>query len=445
MPFAVDPISAVAEGLTAILRGTKDPIHVITINGSSEGVVNTTNTTWEFAVVLIPGTNTFDIRATFGGLSSLIQTVVITVPVESETPDFWFGVLDRFGLIMALERNPGERNLSYRQRLLDVYQHIGNSSVNGLINAISRELGIKVEDDVFRVAAKGDGAGRKILTNPAIEFTQTGLLFSADQFLQEDVIQVESANLTAQLTATLATDVVEVFTLQGAGIPQEEFSVDDEGVVTFTSESFRGEWLRFSYRKKLSVDTWQQTLQQVVDNINAITLGGVQVFEATVTGDSAREAEGLTRRGRVEIASAAANSGWSPVIVRELWDPEFQERLLNSDATAFNTQLERWARQAQINTRIVWGLTILDVDTWDAETNNRPSGALPHLWDALARRWFAPGETPRFDAIEFMNYGGFNRAGTRALELEGFQQSDFHSGFSHEDDLKVDLVELAEG
>lgn len=445
MPFVVDPISAVAEGLTAILRGTKDPIHVITINGSSEGVVNTTNTTWEFAVVLIPGTNTFDIRATFGGLSSLIQTVTIKVPVESETPDFWFGVLDRFGLVMALERNPGERNLSYRQRLLDVYQHIGNSSVNGLINAISRELGIKVEDDVFRVAAKGDGAGLKILTNSAIEFTQTGLLFSADQFLQEDVIQVESANLTAQLTATLATDVVEVFTLQGAGIPQEEFSVDDEGVVTFTSESFRGEWLRFSYRKKLSVDTWEQTLQQVVDNINAIALGGVQVFEATVTGDSAREAEGLTRRGRVELTTAAANSGWSPVIVRELWDPEFQERLLNSDATAFNTQLERWARQAQINTRIVWGLTILDVDTWDSETNNRPSGALPHLWDALARRWFAPGETRRFDAIEFMNYGGFNRAGTRALELEGFQQSDFHSGFSHEDDLKVDLVELVEG
>jgi hypothetical protein len=49
---------------------------------------------------------------------------------------------DEIGLLLGLQRNPGEKNKSYRARLLDVNVNQANATHDGLINGISRELGI---------------------------------------------------------------------------------------------------------------------------------------------------------------------------------------------------------------------------------------------------------------------------------------------------------------
>lgn len=445
MAFTVDSASTSVRGLTAVLRGTKNPDQAVSVNGSTDGVVNLTSTTWQFTAILSPGANTFEITADNGTIKTLPITETVTLPKEVQTADFWFGTLDRYGIVLALDRNPGERNLSYKNRLLDVFLHPGSSTVNGLINAISREVGILVEDDVLEISAATDSFEQLILENPSVEFTQTAIFVDGDNLIQEDEIQVENADLTLVLTEIPANDDIRVFTLQGNEIPPETYDVDlADQKLTFSSRSLGGTWVRVVYRKRLKVSTWEQTLAQVVSALNSLTLGSAAVVSASSTGDQTRSAEGLASRESASIAAVSILSGWSPVVVRELGDKEFQELLLNSDGTAFETQLERWAEITKVNTRIAWGLTILDVDTWDTEAQSRPSGALPHLWDAIARRWYAGGSSDRLSAVQHLAYGGYDRCGDKELKLEGFKREQFHSGISRGSSLLVDIVEVSE-
>lgn len=50
--------------------------------------------------------------------------------------------LDEFGLLLGIDRLYGERNAAFKERILDVFRKPANSTKQGLINALSRELGI---------------------------------------------------------------------------------------------------------------------------------------------------------------------------------------------------------------------------------------------------------------------------------------------------------------
>lgn len=50
--------------------------------------------------------------------------------------------LDEFGVLLSLPRLPGEKNSEYRTRLWDVYVHRGGAHEIGLVNGLTRELGL---------------------------------------------------------------------------------------------------------------------------------------------------------------------------------------------------------------------------------------------------------------------------------------------------------------
>ena len=54
--------------------------------------------------------------------------------------------LDEMGLLLNLKRLFGERNEDYKKRIIDIFVNPGNSTNTGMINGISRELGLKKED-----------------------------------------------------------------------------------------------------------------------------------------------------------------------------------------------------------------------------------------------------------------------------------------------------------
>jgi len=447
MPFSVDQNSLIADGLTAIITGTKDPVHVISVDGSTAGVTNTSNTSWKFPTVLVPGTNTFKIAASFGGLQTDVETVTITIPILEQVEDFWFGVLDRHGLLLSLPRNRGERNLSYRQRILDVFTHIGNSSVSGLLNSISRELGLKVEDEVVTIGVAKDSFNKDRATSAKIHWRQIGIYLTAEEIVTDETVQIETADLTTDLTnKPFQTESVVLQTLDGIDIPKDQFSVDKDGRVTFTNRAYSGAWIKARYQYWEVVETWQKSLAQFKSGVEAITdSDGNSLFSISVTGDTSRTAEGLTSRDKLAIADETeSTSGWSAVIVRELGDPEFQAKLLNSDGTAFFTELEKWALKAKINSRVLWGLTVLDVDSWDAEEQTRQSGFLPHLRDAKMTQWFARTLTVRYNAMQRFGFGGYDPNGDQKLELDGFRQNQFNSGIGNGNDLEVDITEVIE-
>ena len=108
---------------------------------------------------------------------------------EVELHHVW-NAFDEFALLLGLNRLPGERNQSLKQRILDVFRSPGNSSNQGIANGLSRELGIpksKVEVFSFSQLAHGgallnpDGTPTERMVRYAKEINQT-LKFTWDTF-----------------------------------------------------------------------------------------------------------------------------------------------------------------------------------------------------------------------------------------------------------------------
>lgn len=74
-----------------------------------------------------------------------------------------WNAFDEFGLLLGIERLFAERNAAFKERILDVFRKPGNSTKQGLINALSRELGITEEEVVINEFA--DKAFRGSLLN----------------------------------------------------------------------------------------------------------------------------------------------------------------------------------------------------------------------------------------------------------------------------------------
>lgn len=122
-----------------------------------------------------------------------------------------FNELDKFGLLLGLPRLEEERNAEYKQRLLDVMVNRAGSTYRGLINGITRELGLKIRE-IFILRPVMNGSA-PLGTNPAVFFQETkckvysdytatnGLVTTIDRF------EVDEGGYTVQelINAIVAT------------------------------------------------------------------------------------------------------------------------------------------------------------------------------------------------------------------------------------------------
>ena len=87
---------------------------------------------------------------------------------------------DEFGLVVFLDRLSKEKNVDYKRRLKDVYIHRGNATYNGLIFAITRDLGLPLLQPI-RIYPLKDGGGAFIATDPAVIFDSTKVTLFSDK------------------------------------------------------------------------------------------------------------------------------------------------------------------------------------------------------------------------------------------------------------------------
>lgn len=80
-----------------------------------------------------------------------------------------FNEFDQQGIFLGLERLRNEDNATYKQRLLDVMTNKASSAYRGLINGITRELGLEFYDAIS-VECLTDSNGDYLLTNPSVTF-----------------------------------------------------------------------------------------------------------------------------------------------------------------------------------------------------------------------------------------------------------------------------------
>lgn len=86
-----------------------------------------------------------------------------TAHYEYSLHHIW-NAFDEFGLLLGIERLHGERNAQFKERILDVFRKPGNSTEDGLKNALSRDLGLTT--DQVMVNEFSTPAFRESLLNP---------------------------------------------------------------------------------------------------------------------------------------------------------------------------------------------------------------------------------------------------------------------------------------
>lgn len=90
-----------------------------------------------------------------------------------------FNHFDRQGLLLSLQRIRGENNADYKQRLMDVLVNAANATYRGLINGITRELGLKIQE-VMTIVPNADIDGNLLLPQPSVDFQGTKCFLYSD-------------------------------------------------------------------------------------------------------------------------------------------------------------------------------------------------------------------------------------------------------------------------
>lgn len=132
--------------------------------------------------------------------------------------------LDEYGLLFDLPRIEGEANKTYKQRLFDVFVNRANSTYRGLINGITRELGLSLYHAMTITPVWNAGGTDFEGANPAVVFDETkcyiysdytlgssGLASTIDRYERTDSYTmgelIEAINATGYMYAALQSGV----------------------------------------------------------------------------------------------------------------------------------------------------------------------------------------------------------------------------------------------
>lgn len=153
-PPIINTVTSPASNFTQTVTGLKPAgLYVFyRVNGGAWTQAAYPNTvaglSWSFVISLLNGANSIDVKTTNNTSgtdpdndSDIVSSGIFLASLTPESYSVW-NCFDEFGLLLGLPRIPGEKNADYKARLLDVYTNPASSTYAGLINGISRELGV---------------------------------------------------------------------------------------------------------------------------------------------------------------------------------------------------------------------------------------------------------------------------------------------------------------
>lgn len=255
-----------------------------------------------------------------------------------------FNEYDRQGLLLGLNRLKDEKNVSYKQRLLDVFVNRADSTYRGLINGITRELGLQIENTLKIVADSS-------LTNPAIRFKDTKCYIYSDiatntlvttldrwsqdggNYLISDLIN--SINDTGYFIATLLDDSFATKRSMTIFNQSSAILVDAEDIDTSHSRIK----LKFSNLIPTTVSVQSDNLVQRVATLNALRDRG-QYYIDYVNGILyTRDAPSVGSKIRYEAINYSFIFQSSPVIINNLQSADFKTKMFEQVAADFIEQV----------------------------------------------------------------------------------------------------------
>jgi hypothetical protein len=405
--WTVDPVQETARGVTAIIHGKREPsIASIEVNGVSAHTTFPSPTTWQIDVPLSPGRNMLYLRAFDSqGNGSEYRHVEIDLTKKDLEQDSYFNRFDDFGYKMALKRLPGERNLDYRRRIMDVLVHRASPTYPGLMNAVARELDLTYDDQAILLDAAAAPAGSRYidvvvwLTASHFYAKRTGVISK----LEHHTVEGRSWRVRPDLYMEGGDVLVE--RAPGSPIPPSAYRIerDTDGfpIVQFVDPSMAGSAVYLTYSYALRIEIAGKTVNELISEINALTLEGRQFVTATLGDDmvGTRRAEGLqhfapTVLGLQDYRTAgnetvtAVPVRWVEAELDAFCDEDFKRLFRNEHGSLFGTKYASWAEQLRGKMKSSWGYLVADSSCWSAPWMRMSGlGSLDTIYDAYVGSW----------------------------------------------------------
>jgi len=163
----IDTVTNPTDNFVQSICGDKIPnVHVFIRNNGGDWVeveytYGIANGRWCYSMTLVGGDNNIEVisswsESTTEGISTPAYAYIHAIFETPEPYNVW-NCFDELGLLVSLDRLEGEKNKAFKLRILNTYQSPGGSTYQGLINAVSRELGVSPSGvQVYRLSDLAD-------------------------------------------------------------------------------------------------------------------------------------------------------------------------------------------------------------------------------------------------------------------------------------------------
>jgi len=250
-----------------------------------------------------------------------------------------FNELDRHGLLLDLKRIRGESNESYKKRLLDVMVHPASSTYTGLINGISRELGL---DITAYIEVEFDAVdGLLVDPAPALVFHETKCVYYDDVSVMHEKGSFDRFNPSGGVstigelkTALEALGGIAVTLLQDAST-RTMCIMNGSTIGSINSETFNSvdHTIQLAHKNLVegSVSILSRRLTRRMPSIAAVTRSGdyfINVRDGIIRTFST---PGDLDKIRYQYCEADKKMKGSQVIIHDNQSDDFQEQMFEQD------------------------------------------------------------------------------------------------------------------
>lgn len=264
-----------------------------------------------------------------------------------------FNEFDRLGVLLGLPRLRGEENPEYKVRLFDVFTNRSDSTYRGLINGITREIGLSITE-VMDIRPVVHPDGTLFGKNPAVEFKETkcfvysdindsvsGLAATFDRFEID-----ENAYTLQQLAAAISsTGYFKATLLEDTDPTDRSMTIFNQSTTTLVPAedvAIVGSKIRFQNSNLVEGTVSLQSLNLVerVDTELELTKPGRYFIDLERGVLLAQEAPSLGSVIRYKFRNDEFLAKASPVIIHNMQSDDFKtkmfEQIIGEDGIAVN-------------------------------------------------------------------------------------------------------------
>ncbi|MHA2062792.1 MAG: hypothetical protein ACXABY_00185 [Candidatus Thorarchaeota archaeon] len=441
-----DPMS-----ITKVITGKKSPRMTILVDGTANPsyLEYPNDTSWKITIVMDSSERQIAVQGRDkGGAITATQYINLKSDAIALTEKKLWNLFDEHGLLLGLDRLPGETNEEFSERIKDAFVNPGTHFFEGAVDGGTREVGLDRYNDAINLKFTSRETPTPLLLT--VQVTSSSLLLRTSDLEITEVVLVDPVDLTCTLANRLSDDPLLAELVDGSRINIDQVRVYDDKSeqpnlkkIQFEDESLGGKLVSVTYPfYREYTYTQYPTLGQLVAAIRNFTdLPGNKVLTVGLHKNlsGGESSNGLYVLRDVILEGADIDISWSPMFLKKVGDRLYRESFRNSDGTLWNTKFYKWVSELKSNTNTEWGHVQADKAFWDA-ADNRLDGFdhLPTLMDPTIVDYLTTGgrniDAEEATLREFTDEYG-NEIKSRVL-----QYTDFTAGVAYKPDLIPDLL-----